>query len=90
MDIEHLCWLREVLLTDTKGQDAVSMEWSYDNGLAGAPRFFRVPAEDMLKARALYQEWGGLRAEGYRRGTLAKGPALPYAASIKIWRQNGH
>lgn len=87
MDSEHLCWLREILVTDAKGQDAVAMEISYDSGRGRTPHFFRVPHEDMPEARALYKEWGGIRAEGFRRGTTAKGPSVPFAPSISVWRK---
>jgi hypothetical protein len=53
MDIEHLCRLREFVVTDVKGQEAIAMEFSYDNGRERTPRFFRVPQADMIKARAL-------------------------------------
>ncbi|HZQ08808.1 MAG TPA: hypothetical protein VFD70_19655 [Anaerolineae bacterium] len=90
MDIEHLCWLREIVVTDVKGQERVQMEFSYDNGIHRAPHFFPVPPQDLTEARALYQAWGGIRAPGYRRGTTAKGPSKPFAPSIQLWRENGH
>lgn len=85
MDIEHLCWLREFVMTDAKGNDLVAMEFSYDSGRARTPHFFRVPPEDTLEARSLYQKWGGIRAEGYRRGTTAQGPSVPFARPRRIW-----
>jgi hypothetical protein len=89
MDIEHLCWLREFLVTDTKGHDAVAMEFSYDSGRERTPHFFRVPEADLMEARFLYKGWGGKRAEGFRRGTTVKGPSLPFTPSIRLWRENG-
>lgn len=87
MDTEHLCWLREFLVTDVKGQDAIALEFSYDSGRERTPRFFRVPQEDMIEARSLYKEWGGSRARGYRYGSTVQGPSVPFAPSIKIWRE---
>ncbi len=89
MDIEHLCWLREIVVTDAKGLDTVGLEFSYDTGRAQTPRFFRVPAVDVTQARSLYQEWGGTRPDGYRRGSTVKGPSRPFAPSIQVWRENG-
>lgn len=89
MDSEHLCWIREILVTDSKGQDAVAMEFSYDSGREQTPRFFRVPQEDIVEVRSLYKEWGGNRAEGYRRGTTAMGPSVPFARSMRNWSKNG-
>lgn len=87
MDIEHLCWLREFLVTNKVGNDVIAMEFSYDNGMKRTPHFFRVPPEDLIEARLLYHEWGGIRAEGYRRGTTVKGPSVPFAPSIKVWNR---
>ena len=89
MDVEHLCWLCEYVAVDAKGQDSIRMEFSYDDGRVRTPHFFRVPEGDMKEAQALYKEWGGTRAEGYRRGTTAKGPSMPFAPSIRVWRENG-
>lgn len=89
MDIEHLCWLREYLMIDTKGNDLIAMEFSYDNGIKRTPHFFRVPPEDLMEARSLYREWGGNRDERYRRGSTVKGPSVPFAPSVKVWRKNG-
>jgi len=88
MDVEHLCWLHEFVVTDAKGQDTVALEFSYDMGTERTPRFFRVPPEDMTVARSLYKEWGGSRARGYRHGTTVQGPSIPFAPSIKIWREH--
>jgi hypothetical protein len=88
MDIEHLCWLREILVAEPAGGDTVGMEFSYDNGTLRVPRFFRVPQAEVAQARTLYQEWGGIRSPEYRRGTTAKGPSNPFAPSIKIWKEN--
>lgn len=89
MDVEHLCWMRELLVADPKGNDTVRMEVSYDDGRGRTPQFFRVPEEDVTQARALYKEWGGFRDPQYRQGTTAKGPGKPVLPSIKIWRENG-
>lgn len=89
MDVEHLYWMREVLVINAKGTDEIRMEVSYDDGRGRAPQFFRVPEADITQARALYQEWGGFRAPEYRRSTTAKGPGKPPSPSIKVWRENG-
>ena len=88
MDIEHLCWLREILVAKPVGGDIVGLEFSYDTGILRTPRFFRVPEEDVPQALTLYKEWGGFRDPGYRRGTTAKGPSQSFAPSIKIWKEN--
>ena len=66
---------------------SIRMEFSYDHGKGRTPHFFRVLPQDMVQASALYLEWGGIRTEGIRRGSTVKGPSLPYAPSVKIWRQ---
>jgi hypothetical protein len=73
MDIQRIRFLREVLVTNTKGQQSITMEFSYDSG-ERPPRFFGVPDDDVSRARALYVAWGGSRPEGYRRGTTVKSP----------------
>jgi hypothetical protein len=89
MDVEHICWMREYVVTDAKGLDSIRMEFSYDNGRGRTPHFFRVPPQDLAQARALYLEWGGVRDVGMQRGNTVRGPSLPFAPSIKVWRQIG-
>lgn len=88
MNKEHLYWLRERLVTDPAGHDEIRMEFSCDNGMTRPRRFFRVPAQNVIEARALYQEWGGSRPPEFRLGTTAKGPGTPFAPSIHLWREN--
>lgn len=88
MDIQHICWLREILVAEPAEGDIVGMEFSYDTGALRLPRFFRVPQGDVTQAVALYQDWGGIRAPEFRRGTTVKGPSNPFAPSIKVWREN--
>lgn len=88
MDIQHICWLREILVAEPAGGDIVGMEFSYDTGIQRVPRFFRVPQGDVAEAVTLYKGWGGIRAPKYRRGTTVKGPSIPFAPSIQVWREN--
>jgi len=90
MNIGQICWLREVLVTDRNGEAAITMEFSCDSGAGRTPRFFPVPTADLAQMRALYKEWGGSRAEGYRIGTTAQGPSIPIARSIRLWREYGN
>lgn len=87
MDTEHLYWLRERLVADPAGHDEIRIEYSYDNGMTRVRRFFRVPEQDVIEARALYQEWGGSRPPECRIGTTAKGQGKPFAPSIHLWRE---
>ncbi len=66
MDTKRVRFLRQRVVTDIKSQDLIMMEFSYDDGVDRAPRFFGVPDQDLPKALALYTEWGGLRPDGYR------------------------
>jgi len=90
MDVEHMTWLHEYIITDAVGKDAIALEFSYDSGFEHAPRFFRVPQKDVPEAHALYAALGGSRGEGFRSGTTVKGPSLPFAPSIKLWREIGN
>jgi hypothetical protein len=90
VNVEQICWLREKLVTDADGQERVVMEVSFDNGFGRTPQFFRVPTQDHDKARSLYAAWGGVRAQGYRIGTVAKGPGKPAVPNSYAWRKNGN
>ncbi len=74
MNIGKVRYLREILVTHGKGKTTVDMEFSYDDRFAFKHRFFGVPDDQQMIARQLYQEWGGSRLEGYRRGTTAGRP----------------
>lgn len=89
MDVEHLCWMRERLVADSKGTDEIRMFVSYDDGRGRTPQFFRVPEPDVTQARTLYKTWGGWRDPEYRQGNTVKGPGNPFTPSIRIWRENG-
>ena len=90
MNVEQICWLRERLELVPGGGDRVMVEFSCDPGTGRTPHFFRVQETDLAHARSLYREWGGVRANGYRIGTTVRGPGIPAAQSIRIWRQNGN
>ncbi len=83
MDIEHLCWLREYLVTDKLKNDHVAYEFSNDSGMFSVARFFRVPQRDEAAAQAYYHTHGGKRAPGDRIGTTIAGPAAPYPAPFQ-------
>ncbi len=74
MDTQRVRFLRELLVTDNIGNATTAMVFSYDSGVERDPHFFGVPEEDQAVARHLYQQWGGERPEGYRRGTTARKP----------------
>lgn len=88
MDSQRVYFLRELLTRDAKGQDVLIMEFSYENGSRRAPRFFEVPDAEVLKARVLYAAWGGIRLEGYRRGTTVQRPWVPAILWKNTWREN--
>lgn len=90
MNIQRIRYLREVLVADDKGKDTIGMEFSYDSGVGQAPHFLGVPDADLAQARALYAAWGGSRPEGDRKGTIVKGPWIPFIQSKSIWRKNGN
>ncbi len=90
MNVEQICWMREMLVRDADGQDHVVMQVSFDNGYGRTPHFFRVPPQDYAQARSLYAEWGGMRAEGFRIGTVAKGPGKPFVPMSYAWRKHGN
>lgn len=90
MNIQKVRFLREVLVTDAKGHDTITMEFSYDSDLERTPHFFEVPAQDVPKARSLYAAWGGRRTVGHRQGTTVNGPWIPFIQSKSMWRQNGN
>lgn len=89
MNIRKIRFLRERLVTDTRGQDTIKMEYSYDSDLDRTPHFFEVPAPELRKARALYAAWGGKRTAGDRVGTTVEGPWIPFIQLKSMWRQNG-
>jgi len=89
MDIEQICWMREYVVRDPKGLDSIRIEVSYDDGRGRTPHFFRIPPDDLPQASALYLKWGGVRYAGTRRGNTVKGPSVPFAPSVKIWREIG-
>ncbi len=84
MDTGRICFLREILVTDRKGQTMRTLEFSYDEGSKREPHFFGVPTDDLAQTHQLYVEWGGTRAEGYRRGTTVKRPELRIPRDTRI------
>lgn len=90
MNVEQIYWLREKLEIAPNGQDRVMIEFSCDSGLGRTPHFFRVKEVDLLQARSLYRQWGGIRSEGFRIGTTVRGPGIPMPPSIQLWRKNGN
>jgi hypothetical protein len=74
MDKQRIRFLREILITDRNGKSTTTIEFSYDDRFVRKPRFFDIPIDEEAQARQLYLEWGGVRHEGQRLGTIVGHP----------------
>ncbi len=68
MDLKNVRHLREILITDARGETTSIMQYSSQTVSHFRPNFAEVPLDDQARARDLYLKWGGRRREGMKFG----------------------
>lgn len=82
--IQEIHFIRELLVSDYRGQFSAVMQISTDNTASVHPRFKEAPFYEQADVRALYYELGGGRNEGAAMGTTV---VLPHRTRWQnLWR----
>jgi hypothetical protein len=69
MDVNRIHFIREIVVTDHRGRETPTMQFSYDNASYLRLTFLGVPSADQEQVRALYLKLGGGRVEGWESGS---------------------
>ncbi len=81
MDLKNVRHLREILVTDARGNTTKTMQYSSQNASHFRPKFSEVPSEDQARAHELYLSWGGQRRDGISIGMTVTIPNLAVDSS---------
>lgn len=68
MNMEHVHFMREVLVPDKRGRKIPTMQISYSKPYDVNPMFRAVPKGDQKEAREIYEKLGGGRLEEWWTG----------------------
>ncbi len=82
MDTNKIHFIREILLTDNRGKETPTMQFSYDNASYLLPTYLLVPSADQARIHALYLKLGGSRSEGRESGTVV---VIPNRSAWARW-----
>lgn len=84
MNLDHIHFIREVLIRDYAGKDIPTMQTSTGNTAALDPKFTETAFYETDAVRALYHQLGGGRPEGVKMGSTV---ILPHRSRwASLWR----
>jgi hypothetical protein len=83
MNIRPIHFIRELLVTDQRGSQTPTMQYSCDNASYLHPEFLPAPTSDQAQLRAVYLELGGGRMEGSYSGSTVIIPNRSFWASMR-------
>jgi hypothetical protein len=83
MSINEIHFIREILVTDYRGNKIPTIQASSANASSLHPNFQEVPFYELEEVRALYHELGGARLEGWNSGSTVIIPNRSRWASLR-------
>lgn len=68
MNLEHIHFIREIIIVDKRGRKIPTMQISYAKPSDLEPKFQTVPSKFQAEMRILYEDFGGGRLKNWTIG----------------------